>query len=98
MRKVDIKNVKIAFMEKTDLDEQTIQEIIDNMPTKKEERPMKAFFEVEDWLYGKKEKPIDTKSAMLWGALFVVHKMGCIDWETMKSLYGEFMSHQMDLV
>ena len=33
MRLVDIKDVKQGFMEKTDLDEETIQSIIDELPT-----------------------------------------------------------------
>lgn len=63
----------------------------------KEKTLMSAYFDLENWLYSQKEKPIEIKSAMLWGALFVVNKMDCIDWNTMRELYGEFMSKQMGL-
>lgn len=33
MRLIDIKDVKHGFMEKSDLDEETIQNIIDELPT-----------------------------------------------------------------
>lgn len=33
MRLVDVKDVKQGFMEKTDLDDETIQSIIDELPT-----------------------------------------------------------------
>jgi hypothetical protein len=60
---------------------------------------MRAYFHVEDFLYGEhgKDKPLEIKSAMVWGALIVVRDMGCIDWDTQRQLYGEFMSKQMGL-
>lgn len=58
--------------------------------------PMTAYFSLEDWLYHE-DKPIEIKSAMIWGGLWVVSKMGCISWDEMRKLYGEFMSKQMDL-
>ena len=62
------------------------------------ERPMSAYFALEDWLYNEaKDKPVETKSALIWGGLFVVHKLGCIDWDGMRRMYGEFMSKQMKL-
>lgn len=63
----------------------------------KETRPMSAYFTLENWLYSQKEKPVEIKSAMLWGGLWVVNKMDCIDWNTMRNMYGEFMSKQMGL-
>ncbi len=56
-----------------------------------------AYFDLENWLYKQEEKPIEIKSAMLWGGLFVLHHAGEIDWDTMRNLYGEFMSKQMGL-
>lgn len=34
---------------------------------------------------------------MVWGALWVVKEHGDIDWDTMRKLYGEFMSKKMNL-
>lgn len=59
--------------------------------------PMTAYFSLEDWLYKQDTKSIDIKSAMIWGGLWVVHQIGCIDWNGMRNLYGEFMSKQMNL-
>lgn len=59
--------------------------------------PMTAYFSLESWLYKENDKPIEIKSAMIWGGLWVVHKMGGINWDEMRKLYGEFMSKQMDL-
>jgi len=56
-----------------------------------------AYFDLENWLYKQEEKPIEIKSAMLWGGLSVLHNAGEIDWDTMRNLYGEFMSKQMNL-
>ena len=62
------------------------------------EKVMRAYFKVENWLYGDgKEKPVEIQSAMLWGALMVAHNHGDIDWDEMRNLYGEFMSKKMDL-
>lgn len=58
---------------------------------------MGAYFTLEDWLYANKDKPIEIKSAMIWGALWVACKCGEIDWDGMRNLYGEFMSKQMNL-
>ena len=59
---------------------------------------MKAVFSVQDWLYGNgKDKPVDIKAAMMWGALWVAHEHGDIDWDGMRRIFGEFMSHQMNL-
>lgn len=63
----------------------------------KQKSAMTAYFELEQWLYEQKNKPVEIKSAMLWGGLFVLHNSGMIDWDSMRSLYGEFMSKQMDL-
>ena len=59
--------------------------------------PMTAYFSLEDWLYQEDDKPIGIKSAMIWGGLWVVSRMGCIGWDEVRKLYGEFMSKQMDL-
>ena len=59
---------------------------------------MQAYFKVENYLYGDgKNKPIEIQSAILWGALSVAHYHGDIDWDTMRNLYGEFMSKKMGL-
>ena len=42
-------------------------------------------------------QPVEIKSAMIWGGLWVVKEMGCISWDEMRNLYGEFMSKQMNL-
>ena len=74
-----------------------LKQVIEQYETK--ERPMSAYFTLEDWLYNKngKEKPVEIKSAMLWGGLWVMKEMGCIDWDSMRNMYGEFMSKQMNL-
>lgn len=61
--------------------------------------PLAAWFDIECWLYesDQKEKPIEIKSAIAWGALWVTRKMGRINWDTMRELYGECMSKLMNL-
>lgn len=59
--------------------------------------PITAYFSLEDWMYRADDKPIETKSAIIWGGLWVIHKMGCISWDEMREVYGEFMSKQMNL-
>lgn len=44
-----------------------------------------------------KNTPIEIQSAMIWGALSMLTSQKTIDWETQKSIYGEFMSHRMKL-
>ena len=59
---------------------------------------MRSYFKVEDFLYGSgKDKPLEIKSAMIWGALTVAFNHGDIDWDEMRNLFGEFMSKQMNL-
>lgn len=59
---------------------------------------MTAYFKVEDFLYGNgKDKPIEIKSAMIWGALSVAYNHGDLTWDEMRNLYGEFMSKQMNV-
>ncbi len=59
---------------------------------------MKAYFGVENWLYGEgKNKPLEIKSAILWGALKTAKNSGAIDWDTMRMMYGEYMSKAMGL-
>lgn len=59
--------------------------------------PMSAYFNLENWLYKQDDKPIEIKSAMLWGGLWVISELGAIDWNEMRNLYGEFMSKKMNL-
>lgn len=74
-----------------------LKQIIEHIKLEKE--PMEAYFSLEDWLYDSHnaDKPVEIKSAMIWGALWVVNQMGCIDWNSMRSCYGEFMSKQMNV-
>lgn len=59
---------------------------------------MTAYFSLEDWLYGNgKDKPIEVKSAMVWGGLWVAYKHSDLTWDELRNLYGEFMSKQMNL-
>lgn len=58
--------------------------------------PLQAYYSLEDWL-NKQDKPIEIQSAMIWGGLWVLKQMGCIKWEDMKSIYGEFMSKKMNV-
>jgi hypothetical protein len=61
---------------------------------KEDQTPMMAYFELQGWLQDKKNenKPIEVKSAMVWGALWVLHHSGEITWDQMRNMYGEFMS------
>lgn len=59
--------------------------------------PTAAYFTLENWLYQEGDKSVEIKSAMIWGGLWVVKELGSISWNEMRSLYGEFMSRQMDL-
>lgn len=76
---------------------QTLAECEDKLEEKN--GALKAYFSLEDWLYtdGGKNKPVEIQSAMVWGALWVAQKQGEIDWDTMRGLYGEFMSKKMNL-
>ena len=59
---------------------------------------MQSYFDLETWLYGQgKDKPLEIKSAMLLGGLWVLHHANYIDWDTMREMYGEFMSKQIGL-
>lgn len=60
--------------------------------------PMEVYFKLENSLYnGLKDKPIEIKSAMIWGGLNILLDSGFIDWDLMRKMYGEFMSKQMNL-
>ena len=83
--------VALEFYRKSTLDNEV------DINGDKKTRPMSAYFTLENWLYSQREKPVEIKSAMLWGGLWVVNKMDCIDWNTMRNMYGEFMSKQMGL-
>lgn len=76
---------------------EALEDIIERVSMKQE--PLAAWFDLECWLYDskQKEKSIETKSAIAWGALWIVKKTGCIDWDAMRKLYGECMSHLMNL-
>lgn len=57
-----------------------------------------AVFSLEDFLYGAgKEKPLEIKAAMEWGALWAAKESGQIDWNTMREMFGEFVSKQIGL-
>ncbi|MGG1673548.1 hypothetical protein ACIFOE_23485 [Paenibacillus sp. NRS-1783] len=72
-----------------------LKQVIEQYGTK--ERPMSAYMSLENWLIEQHEKPIEIRSAMLWGGLWMMEKMGCIDFDKMRVLYGEFMSQKMNL-
>ncbi|MNW50767.1 hypothetical protein D3C74_282270 [compost metagenome] len=65
----------------------------------KRESTLHAYFSLEDWLYSEagKDKPVEIQAAMAWGALWVVSKHGDINWDTMRNMFGEFMSKKMNL-
>lgn len=64
----------------------------------RENKVMQAYFKVEDSLYGdKNNRPIETQSGIIWGALMVCHNHGDIDWNRARELYGEFMSKKMNV-
>ena len=70
-----------------------LKDVVDNFETS----VMTAYFDLENWLYKQTEKPLEMKSAMVWGGLKIAKDTKCIDWETMQKLYGEFMSKQMNV-
>lgn len=58
--------------------------------------PGAAYYTLEDWLYTEgKDKDIKIKSAMIWGSLWILYQMGVIDWNKVRTMYGEFMSKNM---
>ena len=60
-------------------------------------RPLGAYYSLENWLYNQKDKDTKTKSSMLWGGLWILKEMGIITWDEMRNMYGEFMSKEMGL-
>lgn len=60
-------------------------------------RPMTEVFNMESWLYAQKDKPIEIKAALYWGALRVACSTKAIDWDTQRLLFGEYMSKQLNL-
>ena len=60
-------------------------------------RPLGAYYTLENWLYNQKDKDTKTKSSMLWGGLWILKEMGIITWDEMRTMYGEFMSREMGL-
>lgn len=60
-------------------------------------RPLGAYYSLENWLYNQKDKDTKTKSSMLWGGLWILKEMGIITWDEMRTMYGEFMSREMGL-
>lgn len=89
----DIENDEISNVHADQKD--ALKQVIEQYETGK--RPIATLIALEDWLYKQKEKPLELKSAILWGGLFVLREMDCIDWDTMRKMYGEFMSKQMNL-
>lgn len=92
LEKIEKGEIEVCSYEK-----HALKQVIEQYETK--ERPMSAYFDLEDWLYNKggKDKPVEIKSAMVWGGLWIIKNMGCIDWDGTRIMYGEFMSKQMDL-
>ena len=39
-------------------------------------RPLGAYYSLENWLYNQKDKDTKTKSSMLWGGLWILKEMG----------------------
>ena len=60
-------------------------------------RPLGAYYSLENWLYNQKDKDTKTKSSMLWGGLWILKEMGIINCHEMRTMYGEFMSREMGL-
>lgn len=60
-------------------------------------RPLGAYYSLENWLYNQKDKDTKTKSSMLWGGLWILKEMGIITWDEMRTMYGEFMSKELGL-
>ena len=60
-------------------------------------RPLGAYYSLENWLYNQKDNDTKTKSSMLWGGLWILKEMGIITWDEMRTMYGEFMSREMGL-
>ena len=60
-------------------------------------RPLGAYYSLENWLYNQKDKDTKTKSSMIWGGLWILKEMGIITWDEMRTMYGEFMSREMGL-
>lgn len=67
------------------------------MPDSKKNSIMRSYFSLENQLYKDKDKPVEIKSAMAWGALQIAEKCGTIEWNSVIRLYGEFMSNIMNL-
>lgn len=64
----------------------------------KQTDPRMGYFALEEYLYTEgKDKPLEIKSAMIWGALVTLCKSNYIEWDAVKRMYGEFMSKAMDL-
>ena len=64
----------------------------------KQTDPIMGYFALEAYLYQEgKDKPLEIKSAMIWGALSILYRTNRITWDNMRKLYGEFMSKTMEL-
>ena len=92
-----LENVEAGKFELCTHQKEALEQVIERVNIKQE--PLAAYFDLECWLYEpkQKEKSIEVKSAIAWGALRIVEKMGCIDWDSMRMLYGECMSKLMNL-
>ena len=59
---------------------------------------MLAIHRQEQWLLSEdNDKPLEMKAAMYWGALNLAREWGAIDELSMKSLFGDYISKQMNL-
>lgn len=58
---------------------------------------MSAVFDLETWLYKQNDKSLEIKASIFWGALTIAKENGQIDWDNMRTLFGEFMSKQLNL-
>lgn len=92
-----LERIEKGEIEVLSYEKDALKQVIEQYGTK--ERPMSAYFTLENWLYNGngKDKSIEIKSSMLWGGLWIIKEMNCIDWNSMKGMYGEFMSKQMNL-
>lgn len=58
---------------------------------------MKAYRKTEDFVNESKDIPLEIKAAMIWGALTVVCNQGDLTLDKRKSIFGDFMSKQLNL-
>lgn len=94
-------NLKWDFYKDDEIIEEKVEKPVTEEHTEKKPQKtvMQAYFDVEDWLHSEegKKRPLEIQSAILWGALKMARSQGAIDWDDMRRLYGEFISHRMNL-